>query len=118
MTVLRLEWHGDRVQRGTLDATRRGMVSIMTSCVADARRRPAQGGTMPYDTGRLQDSLTYQEPERRPPTLVGYWGSFDVSYAIFQEAGTIYIAARRFLRNAAERWYRRLPSEIAKAARR
>lgn len=78
-----IEWRGDEVREKLLRITMRAMDRIMSDCVVIAKE------LAPTDTTFLQGSI-----QMRPTVLqgkralVGYWGSFNCKYAIYQEMGT------------------------------
>jgi HK97 gp10 family phage protein len=77
-----IEWRGDQVRDKLTRDTMRAMDRIMADCVRSAK------GRVRKDTTNLQRSI-----EMRPTVLegghpVGYWGSFNCRYALYNEIGT------------------------------
>lgn len=77
-----VEWRGDEVKKKLLDIARRAMDRIMADCVSAAKE------LAPVDTAALQRSIQMRPTRQEGKALVGYWGSFNVKYAIYQEMGT------------------------------
>ena len=112
-----VEWRGAQVLDKLLKAMKDGIEETMGEGVLKAKRRPPNG-TMPYLTGTLYDSIRFKPAEIRRNEVVGYWGSFDVNYAIYQETGTSRISGKYFLRNAADEEYPHLKGRIARRFKR
>ena len=113
----RVEWRGAQVLDRVLRAAKDGIDETMAECVTKAKRTPSEGGTMPVDTSTLQGSIRLEPTRIQRNEAVGYWGSFDVDYAIYQEAGTRFIPAKNFLRGAAAEEYPRLAGRIQRRLR-
>ena len=78
-----LSWHGERVHRHALRASREAIDDTMARSVVDAK------ANAPFQFGVLQGSIRIVEPARRVrDRIVGTWGSADVNYALAQEVGT------------------------------
>jgi len=77
-----LQWYGVEVKNHTLDAVRRGMDRTMADCVVVAK------DLAPRKTAALQGSIQMRPTVEQGSALVGYWGSFGIDYAIYQEMGT------------------------------
>ena len=82
MSTARVEWHGDEVKATVSEATRRAMDRLMSDCVAAAK------ALVPVKTAALQRSIQMRPTQPEGKALVGYWGSFGIGYAIYQEMGT------------------------------
>ena len=93
--------------RGVQRATAFGIDQTMAACVRHADPNVPVG-----PTGALRRSIRFEPAEIRRGVVTGVWGSFQVNYAIYQEAGTKYIRAKYFLRNAADAEYPRLAGRI------
>lgn len=78
----RIEWRGDEMKDSILDKTRRAMDRVMADCVVVAKE------LVPVDTTALQRSIQMRPTVPEGKGLVGYWGSFGIRYAIYQEMGT------------------------------
>ena len=101
-----LKWNDKPVIEKVLLATRKGMDSVMSKCVREAK------ATVPVVTTTLQGSIRMEPAKQVENELVGVWGSYNVDYAIFVELGTSKMSAQSYLRPAADRFYPTLPGEI------
>jgi hypothetical protein len=79
---LQLEWHGDVVKAKLLKATAVAMDRVMADCVDSAKH------LCPVKTTTLQRSIQMRPTKKEGKGLVGYWGSFNLKYAIYHELGT------------------------------
>ena len=77
-----VNWRGQEVTDKVLRNSARAMDSVMADCVATAKRNVRRRTTA------LQGSIQYRPTVHRPDGLVGFWGSFDIHYAIYVEKGT------------------------------
>lgn len=77
-----VEWRGDEVRDKVLAVTARAMDRLMSDCVFTAKEMA------PRKTAALQRSIEMRPTRREGRGLVGYWGSFGINYAIYQEFGT------------------------------
>ena len=78
----RFEWYGKKVSKKTEIATRVAMDKTMAACIAEAKK------LVPVKTGLLQGSIRMKPTANLGGRLIGYWGSFNVKYAIYVELGT------------------------------
>lgn len=104
-----VNWRGDQVQNKVLLAAGRAVNSILADCVKEAKGvHPPQ-----VRTGTFQGSIQMREAKVFGlTTVVGFWGSFSVNYAIFLEKGTCYIEEYMPLRRSADRYYPELPDRM------
>lgn len=100
-----LRWLGAAIVARAESAIDRGLEETAARCVVFAK------GQVRVRTATLQGSIRY-EPPRGNSVL---WGSFDVNYAIYQEMGTYKMAAKPYLRPAADAEYPQLASRIRAA---
>lgn len=63
-------------------------------------------------TATYQGSIQSRPVIEREGQLVGFWGSFNVKYAIYLEMGTVYMQEYRPLRNAADQHYPELAGKL------
>lgn len=105
-----LQWQGEQVDRRVIGAVLGGMDETMAACVVTAKQdyRPGHG----LVTAVLQGSIQMRPAEMREDYAIGYWGSFDVDYAIYVEMGTARMAAQGQLRKAADQHYPLLGERI------
>ena len=71
----------------------------MAACVQRAKEYA------PVRSGELRDDIAYQPAYRSGKRIIGRWGNWKVPYAIFQEAGTVHIPAKLYLRRAMDAEY-------------
>jgi len=106
-----VEWYGDKVASKMQKATAFGIDQTLAACVVNAKGNYYQGHGL--RTSTLQGSVQARPAEiRSTGDVVGYWGSFDVDYAIYIEKGTGRIQAQRQLQNAADEEYPKLAERI------
>lgn len=106
-----VDWYGALWQAGALTAAKVAVDQTMAEAVNLAKRM------VPVRTGTLQGSLRFQPAALEGDTMVGYWGSFDVNYAIYVEMGTIHMRARPYLLPAAQTAYLSIQPRIMAAMR-
>ena len=104
----RVHWKGDQIVTNMGKATALGIDQVLAMCVNDAKN----DHNFVNRTGLLEGSIQSRPAQISGGRWVGSWGSFNVDYAIFVEAGTIKLQARPFLRPAADRNYPKLPDQI------
>lgn len=95
-SALKLTWRGAEVERKLNRAIEGAMNETM-----EAARDTAKDYA-PVLTGALKDDIRILQPATlRGSRWVGKWGN-TIYYAIFQEAGTIHIVAKYYLRSAVD----------------
>ena len=140
MNTGRLEWMGDRVLSHMEAAQKRGIDVTLAKCVVGCKellnrkgsgriyerihirskiyrnhQASAPGEPPARLTGILQGSIQSREAKREGRRWVGYWGSFNVRYALPLEIGTSRMAARPFLRPTAQMEFPKLGERIQRA---
>lgn len=105
-TTLGFKWRGPAIATAVMQATRRAVDQTMAEAVNIAKP------LAPFKTGQLRGSIKFIPSQITGLHVKGRWGSFGVHYAVFQEFGTIYIAAHPFLRPAADQAYPKLRQRI------
>ena len=100
-----LKWYGDKILRDVNHEVKRAMTKVMASGIQTAKAQHPPN----VRTGTYQGSIQLRPVIERAGQKVGFWGSFDVNYAIYLEMGTVYIQEYRPLRNAADQHYPELP---------
>ena len=102
-----VDWRGETVKRGLGVAIRKGMNKNLARAVRRVKPRT------PVLTGLLQGSMR-MEPVREmgPGAYVGYFGSFDVEYAIHVELGTVLQQPRLMITETADETFPELPNDI------
>ena len=81
-TRLRIKWRGKKVRDKVLKAAAAGINSIMADCVVDAK------ANVPMRTATLQGGIQMRPAKIMRNKAVGFWGVFNVAYALAVEAGT------------------------------
>ena len=103
-----LEWHGDEILKKIGAQTVVAMTAVMASSIRTAKaQHPPNVRTATY-----QGSIQLRPVIMRGDQLVGFWGSFNVNYAIYLEMGTIFMPEYRPLRNAADQHYPELAHKL------
>lgn len=105
---MRLEWYGQQI----LDQIRAQAAQAIDSTLADAAARAAS--LAPVDTGALKSDITYKPATKQGGVIVGSFGAYTVDYAIYQEMGTYRMAARPFIRPAADATFPTLLSRLGR----
>ena len=103
-----VEWRGAQVLDKLLEAVKDGIDETMAAGVIKAKQR------VRVRTATLQGSIRIEPAEIKRDEVVGYWGSWDVNYAIYQELGTYKMRAQPYLRPSADREYPHLKGRIAR----
>jgi hypothetical protein len=96
-----LKWYGDRILKDINAETKKAMTGVMADCINEAKHQHPPRVV----TGTFQGSIRLRPVIERAGKKVGFWGAFNVNYAIYLELGTVYIPEYRPLRNAADQWY-------------
>lgn len=102
-------WYGSIYQARAVAAAKAGIDTTMAQGVVLAKAR------VPVRTGLLQGSLRFQPAQLVGSRVVGWWGSFDVHYAIYVELGTSRMRAQPYLLPASVAAYRGLADSIRRA---
>lgn len=107
----RVDWRGGEVFKATERAAQQAIDETMAEGVKKAA--PAA----PVDTRKLQRSIRFEPARIQRDHVSGFWGSFNVLYALYQEAGFHtrngrWIEGKSFLRNAASEEYPKLAGRI------
>jgi len=109
MSESRLEWHGEAIRERLRQAAQLGIDATTAACVIPAKQ------AVRVKTRILQGSIQARPAEDEGGRLVGYWGSFDVNYALWQEIITFSHAGQQpYLRPAASEEYPKLAGRIRK----
>lgn len=103
-----LKWYGDKILTDINHAVKKAMASVMSSCIGTAKAQHPPG----VITTTFQGSIQQRPVIERDGKKVGFWGSFDVDYAIYLELGTVHIPEYAPLRNAADRHYPELQDKL------
>lgn len=103
-----VKWNGDQIRSATREACRQGINATLADCVLQSQ----QTGYVPVDTGALKNSLRFEPAQGSGPQLIGSFGSYDISYAIWQEIGTRFMAGQFYLRRSADLHFPELPTHI------
>jgi HK97 gp10 family phage protein len=102
-----VKWKGEAVRALVRGAVSAGLEEVASLAVIDAK------SNAPFEFGTLQGSIRHDGVKGAPRAEIT-WGSFDVNYALYQELGTQRMAARPYLRPAADRNYPKLGPSIRK----
>lgn len=106
-----MHWRGPEVLAKAKAAARHGIDETTSACVNHAKsNHPWQN-----QTGTLEGSLQMRPADDQGSRIVGFWGSFDVDYAIYLEIGTSRAPAYPYLRPAADAEYGKLAGRIKAA---
>ncbi|HBY46024.1 MAG TPA: hypothetical protein DEU95_06285 [Chloroflexi bacterium] len=106
--TMSLTWYGNQLLAQIHEQTARAMDAVLSDATASAQR------SAPIDTGALKNSITFKPAVKTGGALVGSFGSYDIGYAIYQEMGTYRMAARPYLRPAADAFFPTLLDRIGK----
>lgn len=104
----RIDWKGRQVSDAMERATMQGIDETMANAVTLAKTMT------PVRTGVLQGSERFEPSKRVGGVIRGFWGSFDVRYAIWVEIGTFRMRGRYMFRRAADAEYPHLAERIRK----
>jgi hypothetical protein len=102
---MKLHWKGDEVLREVKAAEIIGVNKTMGACVTTAKM------LVNVDTSLLQGSIRSEPAIPFGTGVVGHWGSFDVSYAFWQEV-LPEPRGKAYIRPAADAHYPRLAGFI------
>ena len=110
---VKIDWKGKLTRKQVIRAVEQGMNMNLAKSVQVAKP------LTPVRTGILQGSIR-MEPAKEIKTniVVGYFGSFDVNYALYVEKGTVYMSGRHMLQRAADEVFPKLRDDIRKALNR
>ena len=102
-----VNWRGNALRRDTSRHVRAGMNKNLSRCVRVVKPRT------PVVTGVLQGSMR-MEPARDigSGTFVGFFGSWDVDYAVHVELGTMKQTPRLMMTQTADEEFPKLPDDI------
>lgn len=106
--MARFDWYGDAIL-GRIDSA---IENAMNATLMDAVAQAQQPGWTPRDTGNLANSITFVGATRIGGVWVGSFGSYDVYYAIYVEAGTWKMEGRFYLRRSADAVFPHLPARV------
>lgn len=101
-----MEWNGEEIKRKAIEVAKWGVDATTAACVREAKVE------VPVVTATLQGSIEMRPAQERGSEVVGIWGSFNVDYAIYVEAGTSRMSAHPYLRPAADHQYPKLADRI------
>lgn len=99
-------WKGEAVKAKVRAATVAAINETMGACIVMAK------GLVRKKTLVLQGSIRLTPAVQSGFRIIGVWGSFDVSYAIWQEIGTSKMSAQPYLRPSADTFYPTLALRI------
>ena len=105
-----LTWHGAEVSERVQQAAKLAIDETLAACLAVAVPRA------PYKTGNLRASAFMRPAAVEGGVVVGRWG-FSALYAAYVELGTVHMAARPYMRPAADQQYPLLARRVAKHAK-
>lgn len=103
-----VKWNGDQIRNATIEACRQGVNATLADCVLQSQ----QPGYVPVKSGTLKGSLRFEPAQTSGSRTIGSFGSYDVTYAIWQEIGTRFMLGKQFLRRSADIHFPTLPSRI------
>lgn len=106
--TMSLKWSGQQI----LDQIRQQAAQAVDSTLADAAALAAIYA--PVSTGALRNSITYKPARMQQGAIVGSFGSYTISYAIYPEMGTYKMSARPYLRPAADDTFPTLLSRLGR----
>lgn len=101
-----LEWYGEELETKYEERVKKAMDSVMVDCVRNGKR------LVHVKTATLQGSIEMRDTKKFGNELIGYWGSFDVNYAIYQEL-PIFKGSKPYLRPSMDKYYPELAGRIA-----
>lgn len=104
--AFRLTWRQRAIEEHLDEATKAGLNDTMEACVEQAKINA------PVLTGALREDIAYQPAQESGSRIVGRWGNWTIPYAIYQEDGTIYIQAKRYLQRAQDQEYPKTAARI------
>ena len=107
---VKIDWKGNLTRKQFVRSVIQGMNMNLAKAVQIAKP------LTPVRTGILQGSIR-MEPAKEvaPNIIVGYFGSFDVNYALYVEKGTVYMSGRYMLQQAADQAFPKLKNDIKNA---
>lgn len=105
---MRLEWYGEQILGQIRSQVQSGIDSVLADAAAMAK------SLAPVDTGALRNDITFKPAVISGGGLVGSFGAYSIVYAIYQELGTWKMAARPYLRPAADAVFPSLLSRIGR----
>ena len=102
-----LDWKGKLALTQVKRAIVHGMNVNLAKCVQTVKPRT------PVQTGILQGSMRMEPAREIEKNIVsGYFGSWDVNYAIFVEKGTIRMSGRHMMQSTADEVFPELGKNI------
>jgi len=111
---MRVRWFGAEILANAIRAT----VAAVDDTTADAVQHAKDSHPWHDETGRLEERITSLPAETQGEVVTGQWGvQRGAPYAIDLEFGTSKMAARPFLRPAADATYPELPGRIQRNLR-
>jgi hypothetical protein len=105
----KLLWYGDDIKARLGRGIENAMNATMLDCVAQGQQ------LAPRKTSVLANSLRIERAKKSGGGWVGYWGSFTVGYAIYQEMGTYKMAGKFYLRRSADAIYPTFPGRVGES---
>ena len=100
-------WKGALVREQVERAIEKGMNINLARAVQVVKPRT------PVLTGILQGSMRMEPAKKiQPGVIAGYFGSWDVNYAIFVEKGTVRMSGRHMLTRTAAEVFPKLSTDI------
>lgn len=110
---VKIDWRGKLTRKQVVRAVEQGMNMNLARCVQVAK------SFTPVRTGILQGSIRMEPAkELHPGVVVGYFGSWDVNYALYVEKGTIYMSGRHMLQRGADQVFPKLGDDVKNAFKR
>ena len=110
---VKVDWKGKLTRKQVVRAVEQGMNVNLARAVNVAKP------LTPVRTGILQGSIRMEPAKEVSPNVVaGYFGSWDVNYALYVEKGTIYMRGHHMLTRAADEVFPELGKDIKDALKR
>ena len=107
---VKLDWKGKLTRKQVVRSVKQGMNTTLAKAVQTAKP------FTPVRTGILQGSIRMEPAKEVSHNLiVGYFGSWDVNYALYVEKGTVYMSGYHMLSKAADICFPKLKDDIKKA---
>ena len=102
----RIEDRTDKLRRKIQDAAVDGVDDTLAKCVREVKP------ITPVKTSVLQGSMRFEPAKRQGDKVRGFWGSFDVNYALWVEIGSQGRAGVYMLTRTADAVYPELAGNI------
>lgn len=106
MAGVKLDWRGDALKARMRQAAADGIDETTAACVLLAQERA------PRDTGFMANTIESEPAAPEGSAIIGRFGNWTADYSLWVEVGTRRMAARPFLRPAADAEFPNLPDRI------